>query len=171
MEIPDGDTSMYELFEGKVIKKAPLPSIHQIISANLIFLLGNYVHYKNAGQLLISPLDVIFDNENSPQPDIFFIKKEREKIIELNGLVWGAPDLIIEIISEGTAKNDRVHKKALYERCGVSEYWIVDPPSKSIEVYTLENQRYTLLDIFEIEGKMKSILFSDLDLDVKEVFN
>jgi Uma2 family endonuclease len=64
-----------------------------------------------------------------------------------------------------------VHKKALYERCGVSEYWIVDPPSKSIEIYILGNQRYTLLDIFEIEGKMKSALFAALDLDVKEVFN
>ena len=171
MEIPDGDTSIYELLGGKVIKKTPLPSIHQITSANLIFSLGNYVHRKNIGCLLIAPLDVIFDDENSPQPDVFFIKKEREKIIETNGPVWGAPDLIIEVISEGTAKNDRVHKKALYERCGVSEYWIVDPPSKSIEIYTLENQRYTLLDVFEIEGKMISVLFPDLDLDVKEVFN
>jgi hypothetical protein len=47
----------------------------------------------------------------------------------------------------------------------------VDPPSKSIEIYILANQRYTLLDIFEIEGKMKSALFADLDLDVKDVFN
>ena len=101
---------------------------------------------------------------------VFFIKKEREKIIELEEPVWGAPDLIIEVISQGTAKNDRVYKKALYERCGVSEYWIVDPPSKSIEIYVLDNQRYILLDLFEIEGKIKSVLFPDIDLDVKDIF-
>ena len=88
----------------------------------------------------------------------------------MNGPVWGAPDLVIEVISEGTAKNDRIFKKELYERCGVSEYWIVDPPSKSIEVYTLDNQHYTLLDFFEIEGKLKSKLLVDLDMDLKEVF-
>jgi Uma2 family endonuclease len=171
MEIPDGDTSIYELINGNIVRRGSPHSIHQIIHFRLVHVIGNYVVDKKIGHLMYAPMDVIFDDDNAPQPDVFFIKKEREKIIELNGPVWGAPDLIIEIISEGTAKNDRVHKKALYERCGVSEYWIVDPPSKSIEVYTLENQRYTLLDIFEIEGKMKSILFSDLDLDVKEVFN
>ena len=171
MEIPDGDTSIYELINGNIVRRSSPHSIHQIIHFRLVHVIGNYVVDKKIGHLMYAPMDVIFDDDNAPQPDVFFIKKEREKIIELNGPVWGAPDLIIEIISEGTAKNDRVHKKALYERCGVSEYWIVDPPSKSIEVYTLENQRYTLLDIFEIEGKMKSILFSDLDLDVKEVFN
>ena len=170
MEIPDGDTSIYELVNGHIIRKISPPSIHQIVISNLILLLGNPIHAKNLGHLLVAPLDVIFDDDNAPQPDVFFIKKEREKIIELEGSVWGAPDLIIEVISQGTAKNDRVYKKALYERCGVSEYWIVDPPSKSIEIYVLDNQRYILLDLFEIEGKIKSVLFPDIDLDVKDIF-
>ena len=171
MEIPDGDTSIYELINGQILCKSPLVSLHQITISNLVVSLGKHIHIKNLGRVLIAPLDVIFDDDNAPQPDVFFIRKEREKIIELNGSVWGAPDLIIEVISEGTAKNDRVYKKALYERCGVSEYWIVDPPTKSIEVYVLENQHYTLLDLFEIEGKIKSALFADLDIDVKEIFS
>ena len=171
MEIPDGDTSIYELINGNIVRRSSPHSIHQIVHFRLTILVGNYVLSKNLGQVMYAPMDVIFDDENAPQPDIFFIKKEREKIIELNGPVWGAPDLIVEIISEGTAKNDRIHKKALYERCGVAEYWIVDPATKSIEIYTLDNQRYILLDMFEIEGKMKSVLFSDLDLDVKDVFS
>jgi Uma2 family endonuclease len=171
MDIPDGDTSIYELINGNIARRSSPHSIHQIIQSNLMRLIGNYVVEKKAGRVMGAPMDVVFDDENSPQPDVFFIKKEREKIIEYNGPVWGAPDLIIEVISEGTAKNDRIFKKALYERCGVSEYWIVDPPSKSIEVYTLDNQRYTLVDFFEIEGKIKSPLFSDLELDVKDVFH
>lgn len=171
MEIPDGDTSIYELINGNIVRRSSPHAIHQIIVSNLNVELRKFTDSKNLGRVLIAPLDVIFDDDNAPQPDVFFIRKEREKIIELNGPVWGAPDLIIEVISEGTAKNDRVYKKALYERCGVSEYWIVDPPTKSIEVYVLENQHYTLLDLFEIEGKIKSALFADLDIDVKEIFS
>ncbi len=170
MEIPDGDTSIYELINGNIVRRSSPHSIHQIIQFNLMRLLGNYIVEKKLGQLMDAPMDVIFDDDNATQPDVFFIKKEREKIIEMNGPVWGAPDLVIEVISEGTAKNDRIFKKELYERCGVSEYWIVDPPSKSIEVYTLDNQHYTLLDFFEIEGKLKSKLLADLDMDLKEVF-
>ena len=171
MEIPDGDTSIYELINGNIVRRSSPHAIHQIIVSNLNVELRKFTDSKNLGRVLIAPLDVIFDDDNAPQPDVFFIRKEREKIIELNGPVWGAPDLIIEVISEGTAKNDRVYKKALYERCGVSEYWIVDPPTKSIEVYVLDNQHYTLLDLFEIEGKIKSALFADLDLDIKEIFS
>jgi Uma2 family endonuclease len=170
MEIPDGDTSIYELINGNIVRRASPYSIHQIIQFNLMRLIGNYVVNNKLGQVMGAPMDVVFDDDNTPQPDVFFIKKEREKIIERNGPVWGAPDLIVEVISEGTAQNDRIHKRALYERCGVAEYWIVDPPSKSIEIYTLDNQKYILIDLFEIEGKIKSILFADLDLDVKEVF-
>ncbi len=170
MEIPDGDTSIYELINGNIVRRSSPHSIHQVIVSNLNVLLRSYIDPKKLGRVLIAPLDVIFDDDNATQPDVFFIKKEREKIIEMNGPVWGAPDLVIEVISEGTAKNDRIFKKELYERCGVSEYWIVDPPSKSIEVYTLDNQHYTLLDFFEIEGKLKSKLLADLDMDLKEVF-
>jgi Uma2 family endonuclease len=170
MEIPDENTFIYELLNGKIVKRTFPPSNHQITISNLITSIGSYIIRKQFGRMLMAPLDVIFDDDNATQLDIFFIKKEREKIIEMNGPVWGAPDLVIEVISEGTAKNDRIFKKELYERCGVSEYWIVDPPSKSIEVYTLDNQQYTLLDFFEIEGKLKSKLLTDLDIDLKEVF-
>jgi Uma2 family endonuclease len=170
MEIPDGDTSIYELINGNIVRRASPHSIHQVIVVNLCALLRQYVLSKNIGRVLVAPLDVVFDDDNTTQPDVFIIKKERDKIVEYSGPVWGAPDLVVEVISEGTAKNDRIYKKALYERCGVAEYWIVDPPSKSIEIYTLDNQKYILIDLFEIEGKIKSALFTDLDLDVKEVF-
>ncbi len=171
MDIPNGDTSIYELLNGNIVRRASPHSIHQIIVVNLCALLRQYVLSKELGLVLIAPLDVVFDDDNAPQPDVFFIKKERLKIIEFDGPVWGAPDLIVEVISEGTAKNDRIYKKNLYERCGVSEYWIVDPPSKSIEVYTLENNAYKMVDFFEIEGKIKSIVFPELDIDVKDIFS
>jgi Uma2 family endonuclease len=91
MEIPDGDTSIYELINGNIVRRASRHSIHQIIQFNLMRLMGNYVVNKKLGQVMGAPMDVIFDDDNAPQP----IKKECEKIIEMNGSVWGAPDLII----------------------------------------------------------------------------
>ena len=58
------------------------------------------------------------------------------------------PDLVVEILSPGTAKRDRAHKKDVYEQCGVPEYWIVEPTSKSIETYLLQDGRYTLDNIY-----------------------
>jgi Uma2 family endonuclease len=95
MEIPDGDTSIHELINGNIVRRASRHSIHQIIQFNLMRLRGNYVVNKKLGQVMGAPMDVTFDDDNAPQPDVFFIKKEREKIIEMNEPVWGAPDLII----------------------------------------------------------------------------
>ena len=64
--------------------------------------------------------------------------------------IYGAPDLIVEVLSPGTEKRDRGYKKNLYERCGVREYWIVDPVSLSVEVYLLENGKYELDEVYRI---------------------
>jgi len=67
---------------------------------------------------------------------------DRSKI-KPNG-VHGAPDLIVEILSPSTASNDRGHKKDIYEKCGIPEYWIISSKEKSVEVYLLRNGRYVL---------------------------
>ncbi len=170
MEIPEGDTSIYELVNGTIVKRASPHSIHQIVVSNIHFLLRQYIDPRALGRVLVAPLDVYFEEENVPHTDVFFIKKDREKIIELNGPVWGSPDLIVEVISEGTAKNDRFFKKNLYEKFNVQEYWIADPPSKSVEIYTLVDGSYKLLDIVEIDGILKSQLIDGFEVNVKDIF-
>ena len=70
-------------------------------------------------------------------------------IIQKNG-IHGAPDLVVEVLSPGTAKNDRGYKKDLYEKCGVKEYWIVEPDARSIEVYLLVNGKYILDEVYAV---------------------
>jgi len=66
-----------------------------------------------------------------------------KNIIKLDG-IHGSPDLVVEVLSLGTAKNDKGNKKDLYESSGVKEYWIVDPNAHSIEAYLLSDGKYKL---------------------------
>ena len=171
MEIPDGDTSIYELINGNIMRRSSPHSRHQIVQANLMRHLGNFVAERQLGRVLGAPMDVVFSDEDATQPDVFFIKKEREKIIEWDGPVWGSPDLIVEVISKGTGENDRVTKFARYEKFGVAEYWLVDPANVSVQVYFLEDKKYVLQQFQEIEGIVKSKFLEGFELDFVDIFS
>lgn len=102
-------------------------------------------------------MDVYFTEQNIYQPDILFISNERQHIIE-DGKIDGAPDLIIEVLSKGTEKLDRITKKAVYEKCGVLEYWIVDPKTKSTNGCKLYKGKF--IDIPSSMGTIPSVLLN-----------
>ena len=171
MDLPEGDTSIYELIRGEIVKRASPNTPHQRVSRKLLYLMEHYNRQKALGEIFHAPYDVFFDEENAGiQPDLIFVSNKRRFIIrENNGLV-GVPDLIVEIISKGTMDKDRVLKKDLYEAFGVLEYWIVDPRNRSIEVYLLEDNRYGLFSFAAEEGKVKSSVLPDFQLEVSEIF-
>jgi Uma2 family endonuclease len=164
LEIPDGDTSIYELINGIIMRRSSPHSEHQVTQAHVLGLIYNFLLTNKLGRVLGAPLDVVFSDEDSAQPDVLFIKKEREKIIERGGPVWGSPDLI--------AKHDRETKKGLYERFGVTEYWIVDPLALTVEVFVLENGKYTNFCFAEVNVKntVKSQVLTDFELDITTIF-
>jgi len=101
--LPEG--APYQLIEGElVMTPAPNPR-HQIISANLFKTISKYVDEREEGIVLYSPIDIYLDNENVYQPDIVFIPKQRREIIKDDG-IYGAPDLVVEILSPSTAYYD-----------------------------------------------------------------
>jgi Uma2 family endonuclease len=94
------------------------------------------VEANDLGDVFYAPFDVIFEEGvNSLQPDLFFVAKENEHIIQ--DWIRGVPDLVVEIISKSNFRLDTVVKKKIYERYGVKEFWIVFPEKPSIEIYTL----------------------------------
>jgi Uma2 family endonuclease len=88
---------------------------------------------------------VYLDRKNAYQPDLIFIATENLHKIQEDGL-QGAPDLVIEVLSPGTARYDKGKKKTVYERCGVKEYWIVDPATKAVNGYALQQGRFAELE-------------------------
>jgi Uma2 family endonuclease len=91
------------------------------------------------------------------QPDIVFVAKENGHLIKENGL-YGAPDMVIEILSPSTEKYDKGPKKDIYEQYGVKEYWIVEPTDKSVTGYALQNNK--LVTIATNTGMMQSLLLN-----------
>lgn len=167
--LPEG--APYQLIEGElVMTPAPTP-YHQIISGNLFVKINKVVREKNAGAVIYSPVDVYLDEENAYQPDIVFISRERQGIIKEDG-IYGAPDLVIEILSPTTAYYDIRKKFRVYERYGVKEYWIVDPEMKGIEIYTLSQKgEFDLSSKYYETGTVRSKILAGIELDLKEVFS
>ena len=149
-QIPD-DGNRYEVIDG-VLYMSPSPFVrHQRISGNLHLILGNWSRETNAGVVLYAPMDVVLSEHNIVQPDILFVRSERISIIEEKNL-QGAPDLLVEILSEGNRRHDEIVKRKLYEAFSVQEYWVVDPVLETIKVYRLQGEGYAKVVEWSLEA-------------------
>ena len=142
---------------------------HQRIAANLTTLLMNHVKQKASGEVYPAPFDVYFDEETVLEPDILFVSKDRLHIIDEHK-VNGAPDLVVEIVSDSTESRDRGFKFKLYAKEGVKEYWIVDPTGKIVEIYELEQTGFSLSGKFSGRDEVRSTYFADLEFTANQIF-
>ncbi len=161
----------YELIEGELLIAPSSVTAHQRILIKLLSEIFNFITQNSLGEAFTAPYDVVLDEYNVVQPDIIFISKERAGIITEKN-IQGAPDLVVEIISESTAYRDTIQKKRLYARYGIKEYWIVAPDDKIIEVYLLNDKEdaYTLLKTYLEDHVLESTVLKDLRIDLKKVF-
>ena len=132
VNLPD-DGHRYEPIHGELIMVAAPLTIHQIVVSNISFALQRFVKQTGAGIVLTAPIDVVFDEHNTFQPDIIFIARERKSIITEKN-IQGAPDLVVEVLSPSSFYYDWFDKKEVYQRSGVREYWLVDPLRRWAEV-------------------------------------
>ena len=153
--LPEGTTA--QLIQNHIIMSpAPLDK-HQAILMELSAELFFFVKSKELGTTRVAPYDVFLDRQNAFQPDIIFISKEQLHLIDKDGF-YGAPDLVIEILSPTTAKYDLEEKKDVYERYGVKEYWIVDPADNSVIGYSQTGTGFEVL--MKGLGKIESNLIN-----------
>jgi Uma2 family endonuclease len=131
---PD-DGKRHELIDGEHYV-TPSPNLkHQKVSGNLFLLIGTWLEQHPIGQLFFAPFDVVFSQFDVVEPDLLYMSNERAAQVLTKANVQGAPELVIEIGSPGTRKRDETIKRRLYERAGVSEYWVVDPELDVVRVY------------------------------------
>jgi Uma2 family endonuclease len=123
---PD-DGKRHEIIDG-VHCVTPCPNFsHQELLGRLHLALGNFLATRRAlGRVVLSPFDVVMSNHDVVEPDLLFIAGDQQAIIT-DANVQGPPALVIEILSPSTRRRDVGIKRALFDRSGVREYWLVDP--------------------------------------------
>lgn len=171
-----GENVRCEVLDGVVISYNFSPSVrHQVVLGNLHHLLRNQFEGK-ACDVFIAPLDVyLFADESGPtddtdqwvEPDLFILCGNQT--LGDKG-IYGAPELIAEVLSPSNPKNDKVYKLNKYEQAGVKEYWIVDPFYQMVDVYILKGENLQLTHSYGVEDTVTSDLFNDLSVDLKQVF-
>jgi Uma2 family endonuclease len=139
--MPEG--TLCQLIDDALVM-SPAPNIPHANAQNKIFnRLYNYVEENQLGIVFSPVVDVYLNKKNAYQPDIFFISTGNKDIIQTDG-IYGAPDLVIEILSKDR-NYDLKNKKAVYEQSGVKEYWVVDPETKWCQGFRLEDAKFTSL--------------------------
>jgi len=158
----------YEIIDGNLLV-APAPALwHQDWLMDLAFLLRQHVREYRLGRLFIAPVDVVPDDENTIQPDLVFVASAKAGMLR-QCAIFGAPDLLVELVSPSSARRDRYVKKELYARFGVKEYWIGDPANSSMEILALDKGRYKPHCAAEEKGKLTSLVLTGLEFDLSEL--
>jgi Uma2 family endonuclease len=152
--LPD-DGNRYEIIAG-VLYTTPAPGAgHQSVSARLVTFLVTHVEFAGLGRVFAAPVDVELAPDTVVQPDIVVILSANLDRITPSRII-GAPDLVVEILSPGTAGYDRREKQDAYARAGVGEYWIDDPGAQTVELLTLEQGGYRSHGVFRGQARLPS---------------
>ena len=162
------DSGNYELHNGKLILKPSPLFLYQNIITELILLLGAFVKKNQLGKVVVAPMDVILTPHDTVQPDILFISKDRLNIID--GQVKGAPDLVVEILSEGNTAKEMSYKKHIFESTGVQEYWLINPIKKTLTQYKNEEGEFFPIHILDTEGVLNSIVVEGFTFKIGDIF-
>lgn len=139
----------YEYYNGVPVCMSPRPLVnHAIVSGNIYRIFADHLDGKPC-MAFSDGVDVYLDHEDKDWviPDTMIVCNQ--DIIKQDG-IYGAPDLVVEVLSPSTAKHDRRTKLKIYEKHGVKEYWIVDTMNRSIEVYQLKDGVYDIYDLYSI---------------------
>ena len=168
-----------ELINGKVVAMSPAASNHNRIAGDIYGIFWYYLRGKKCEPF--GDGEAVYLTEVDHFIPDFMVVCDPEKV-KSNG-VHGAPDLVVEVLSPGTTKNDRGRKMDVYGQCGVREYWIVIPNEKTVEQYIQDNGRLVLHDVYfippdytpekelaEIAKEFQCSLFDDLTIRLEDIF-
>lgn len=166
------DDAQWEIIDGWAYMMAAPNETHHDISMALTRKFADFLDGKPC-KLFTAPFDVrLFPHAVNQkekalvQPDLFVVcDPEKRDGTKING----APDLVIEILSPSNASRDRYVKLNLYKKAGVREYWIVDPESQVVQVYTLEGQRH-IVNTYYVTDALQCAIFPGLELMLRDIF-
>jgi Uma2 family endonuclease len=168
LALPD-DGKRYEIADGVLLLTPSTTGSHQDTIGEVFFHLRSHVKLAGLGLVIQAPFVVELSAKDVFQPDIFVVMNAHLDRVQENKLV-GAPDLVVEVSTPGTAAFDRLTKYDTYEYKRVLEYWIVNLERRTVEIFVLEDDEYHSLGVFQGEQKVPSRLISWLSVHVDQFF-
>ncbi len=174
-----------ELIDGEIVMMSPRPATnHNQTAFNIAAIFKTFLKGKTC-RVFPDGMDLYLTDKDCFVPNVMVIC-DRSKI--QNDGVHGAPDLVVEVLSPSTAQNDRGHKKEVYAKCGVREYWIVSPDNRSVEIYLNEDAELVFHKVYtvvpgwmlekmkdqeraEVVTRFRCSLYDDLELSQDDIFN
>jgi Uma2 family endonuclease len=170
---PMDDGNRYELIDGELHVTTQPHLEHQEIVNELAYVLTAWNKQTRAGRVFPAP-GVIFSEHDAVAPDLVWVRAARAPLVvnREDGKLHGAPDLAIEVLSQGSAneRRDRETKLALYDRYGVTEYWIVDRFARRVDVYRRDGGRLTLVVQVQADALLTSPLLPGFACHVETLF-
>jgi len=159
LESTPDDGNRYELIDGEMFVSSAPSYFHQAVLMRIVKAFILYLDRSPLGEI-IPGVGVIFDDNNGVIPDLVFVTHQRRRKILGGGRLTAAPEIAIEILSPGASnvRRDRHIKRNLYSERGVSEYWIVDPEDRSVEIYRRSEEALK----FSVTLRGADILTSDI---------
>jgi Uma2 family endonuclease len=171
--LPD-DQLRHELIDGEHVVTPSPGTVHQSILLNLVRILLPYLDQRRLGRMLLAPFDVKLSLFTVVAPDLVYFTAERFARVVNEKHATAAPDLVVEILSPGTRRRDKGRKRAVYDREGVQEYWIVDPDAQSITALRRPRAGAGLTDLTTAAAAagdvLESPLFPGLRIPLRDVF-
>ena len=169
------ENERYELYDGFPVAMASPSILHQSIVGELFAQFHAFLKGKPC-KVYVSPVDVrLFESSGDAPSDVdtvlvpdLLINCDQSKV-DRRG-IHGAPDLIVEVLSDSTKRYDLHTKRRLYEIAGVREYWIVEPERRIVQVYTLEGQRYKAAAVYTPLSTVPVGVLEGCAIDLRTVF-
>ncbi len=167
------DDERWELIDGELINLEEImaPSAKEAHQRNQMILGSRMFFFTDEKDLgrVYSDFDVVLSDTDTVRPDLLFVSKERLHIITADN-VQGAPDLVVEIRSESTARRDWTVKRELYAHHGVKEYWIVDSDATTVSVLLLEDGKLNVAGVYVVGDTLTSTVLEGFSVALADIF-
>jgi Uma2 family endonuclease len=172
MARPPGDVARYELLNGRIIMNPPAGWPHGQSESGIVFILVTHLRERRLGRVFGSSQGFELPSGDTVAADATFVSNERwhaGPAPEVGKFLRIVPDLVVEVLSPSTAMRDRGEKKAIYERNGVREYWLVDTRARRATRFVNEGGHFDAGTVTDEGGTFRSSVLPDLSIPVRDL--
>ena len=169
---PENDGKRYEIIDGELYVSRQPHFNHQDVCSRLCSKLQQWSEQSGDGRAVVAP-GLIFAEDDDVAPDVVWASSGRlTEILDPDGKLHGAPELIVEVLSPGAhnERRDRDAKLKLYSRRGVEEYWIVDWRRRRVEVFRRQDAHLSLTATLSNSDSLTTPLLSGFACPLSELF-